>query len=63
MSLSQYEKYEKSPDSSSICDHYISKLLSDSDITEEIVLNRLRFLTDNNKIKISQQIEEILITL
>ena len=28
---------------------YISKLLSNSDITEEIVLNRLDYLTDNKK--------------
>ena len=38
------------PDCSSIRD-YISKLLSNSDITEEIVLNRLHYVTDNNKIK------------
>ena len=42
---------KKGPDCSSIRDH-VSKLLSNSDITEEIVLNRLHYLTDNNKIKI-----------
>ena len=41
---------KKHPDCSSIYD-YISKLLSNSDITKEIVLIRLHFLTDNNKIK------------
>ena len=41
---------KKCPDCSSVRD-YISKLLSNSDITEEIVLNRLHYLTDNNKIK------------
>ena len=41
---------KKFPDCSSIRDH-ISKLLSNSDITEEIVLNRLHCLIDNNKIK------------
>ena len=41
---------KKYPDCSSIHD-YISKLLSNSDITKEIVLNRLHYLTDNNKIK------------
>ena len=41
---------KKRPDCSSIRD-YISKLLSNSDITEEIVSNRLIYLTDNNKIK------------
>ena len=40
----------KRPDCSSIRD-YVSKLLSNSDITEEIVSNRLLYLTDNNKIK------------
>ena len=35
---------------SSIC-NYISKFLSNSDITEEIVLNRLHYQTDNNEIK------------
>ena len=41
---------KKRSDSSSIRD-YVSKLLSNSDITEEIVSNRLLYLTDNNKIK------------
>ena len=41
---------KKSPDCSSICD-YISKLLPNSGISEEIVINRLHYLTDNNKIK------------
>ena len=41
---------KKRPDCSSIRD-YISKLLSNSDITEKIVSNRLIYLTDNNKIK------------
>ena len=41
---------KKCPDCSSIHD-YISKLLSNSDITKEIVLNRLHYLTDNNKIR------------
>ena len=41
---------KKRPDCSSIC-NYISKLLSNSEITEEIVLNRLFYLTDNNKIR------------
>ena len=36
------------PDCSFIYD-YISKLLSNSGITEEIVLNRLDYLTDNKK--------------
>ena len=44
---------KKRPDCSSVCD-YISKLLSNSDITEEIVLNRLHYLTDNNKIENKQ---------
>ena len=43
------------PDCSSIRDD-ISKLSSNSDITEEVVLNRLLYLTDNNKkLKINQQ--------
>ena len=43
------------PDCSSISDD-ISKLSSNSDITEEVVLNRLLYLTDNNKkLKINQQ--------
>ena len=51
------------PDCSSIRDD-ISKLSSNSDITEEVVLNRLLYLTDNNKkLKINQQMEETLITL
>ena len=37
---------KKRPDCSSIRD-YISKLLSNSDITDEIILNRLPYLTDN----------------
>ena len=41
---------KKRPDCSSIRD-YVSKLLSNSDITEEIVSNRLLYLTNNNKIK------------
>ena len=41
---------KKRPDCSSIGD-YISKLLSNFDITEKIVSNRLICLTDNNKIK------------
>ena len=41
---------KKRPDCSSIRD-YVSKLLSDPDIIEEIVSNRLLCLTDNNKIK------------
>ena len=41
---------KKRPDYSSICD-YVNKLLSNSDITEDIVSNRLLYLTDNNKIK------------
>ena len=41
---------KKRPDCFSIRD-YISKLLSNSNITEEIVLNRLHDLTDNNEIK------------
>ena len=41
---------KKSPDCSFIRD-YISKLLSNSDITEEIVLNRLHYLANNNEIK------------
>ena len=41
---------KKRPDCSSIRD-YVSKLLSNPDITEEIVSNRLLYLTDNNKIK------------
>ena len=41
---------KKRPDCSSIC-YYLSKLLSNSDVTEEIVLNRLRYLTDNNRDK------------
>ena len=41
---------KKRPDCSFIGD-YISKLLSNSDITEKIVSNRLIYLTDNNKIK------------
>ena len=41
---------KKRPDCSSIRD-YISKLLSNSNITEEIVLNRLHDPTDNNEIK------------
>ena len=41
---------EKRPDCSSIRD-YISKLLSNSDITDEIILNRLHYLADNNKTK------------
>ena len=52
---------KKRPDCSSIYD-YISKLLSNSDITKEIVLNRLHYLTDNTKLKINQQMEETLIT-
>ena len=43
------------PDCSFIRDD-ISKLSSNSDITEEVVLNRLLYLTDNNKkLKINQQ--------
>ena len=41
---------KKRPDFSSIRD-YVSKLFSNSDITEEIVSNRLLYLTDDNKIK------------
>ena len=41
---------KKRPDCSSISD-YISKLLSNSHITEEIVSNRLLYLNNNNKIK------------
>ena len=41
---------KKRPDCSSIRD-YVSKLLSNSDITDEIVSNRLLYLNDNNKIK------------
>ena len=41
---------KKRPDCSSILD-YISKLLSISDITEEIVLYRLHYLTDDIKIR------------
>ena len=41
---------KKRPDCSSIRD-YISKVLSNSDITEEIVQSRLHYLTDNDKIK------------
>ena len=41
---------KKRPNCSSIRDH-ISKLLSNSDITEEIVSNRLLYLTDSNKVK------------
>ena len=37
---------KKRPDYSSICD-YVNKLLSNSDITEDIVSNRLLYLTDN----------------
>ena len=37
---------KKRPDCSSIRD-YISKLLSNSDITDDIILNRLHYLTDN----------------
>ena len=48
------------PDCSSISDD-ISKLSSNSDITEEVVLNRLLYLTDI--LKINQQMEETLITL
>ena len=46
------------PDCSSIRND-ISKLSSNSDITEEVVLNRLLDLTDNNKkLKINQQMED-----
>ena len=41
---------KKRPDYFFICD-YVNKLLSNSDITEDIVSNRLLYLTDNNKIK------------
>ena len=41
---------KKRPDCSSILD-YISKLLSISDITEEILLYRLHYLTDDIKIR------------
>ena len=37
---------KKRSDYSSICD-YVNKLLSNSDITEDIVSNRLLYLTDN----------------
>ena len=44
---------KKHPDCSFICKYYdfLSKLLSNSVITEEIVLNRLGYLTDNSNIK------------
>ena len=48
--IKSIKNMKKCPDCSSVRD-YISKLLSNSDITEEIVLNRLHYLTDNNKIK------------
>ena len=41
---------QKRPDCSRMSD-YISKLLSSFDITEEIVLDKFHYLTDNNKIK------------
>ena len=41
---------KKCPDCSPISD-YISKLLSSFDITEQIVLDKLHYLTDNNGIK------------
>ena len=41
---------KKRPDFSSIRD-YVSKLFFNSDITKEIVSNRLLYLTDDNKIK------------
>ena len=45
------KKYEKKcPDCSFIHD-YISTLLSNSDITEEIISNRLLCVTDNNEIR------------
>ena len=50
VNIKSIRNMKKCPNSSSIC-NYISKLLSNSDITEEIVLNRLHYQTDNNKIK------------
>ena len=47
--IKSIENMKKSSDCSSIRD-YISKLLSNSDITDEVILNRLHYLTDN-KIK------------
>ena len=44
------QNIKKHPNFSSICD-YVSALLSNSDITEEIILNRLHHLTNNNKNK------------
>ena len=43
-------KYEKTSRLFPISD-YISKLLSSFDITEQIVLDKLHYLTDNNGIK------------
>ena len=48
--ITSIRNMKKRPDCSSIYD-YIRKLLSNSDITEEIVLNRLHYLTNDNKIK------------
>ena len=44
--IKSIENMKKRPDCSSVRD-CISKLVSNSDITDEIILNRLHYLTDN----------------
>ena len=48
--IKSIQNMKKLPDCSCTCD-YLSKLLSNSDITEEIILNRLHYVTDNNNDK------------
>ena len=48
--IATIRKNKKRPDSSSIFD-YLSKSLSDPNITEEILATRLVYLTENNKLK------------
>ena len=52
---------KKRPDCLSICDH-LSKSLSNSEITEDIISNRLNYLTTNFKLK-NKPMERILTSL
>ena len=53
---------KKHPDCWSICDH-LSKSLSNSEITEDIISNRLDYLTTNFKLKNNKPMERILTSL